>query len=99
MKKKKNTEIFLQVGNGVSVRTRDIVGIFDLDLPSPITNDFLRTAQKERAVVTACANVPRSFVYTSDELSYSVYLSGTSASTLAKRRTRLQEINNDDGEK
>ena len=45
--------MYLHLGNGISVPTDDIIGIFDLDNASSArsTRDFLRTAEEEGMIV------------------------------------------------
>ena len=57
--------MFLQIGNGVTVRKRDIIGIFDLDTASMSsdTKRFLREAEKKELLRDASGGeLPRSFV-------------------------------------
>jgi hypothetical protein len=57
--------MFLHIGNGVNVRCKEIVGIFDLDTATmaPETREFLkRTEKKERLTDCAKGEIPRSFV-------------------------------------
>lgn len=57
--------MFLHIGNGSTVREREIIGIFDLDNASvsPITRRFLAMAEKRGEVAdSAGGGIPRSFV-------------------------------------
>lgn len=57
--------MFLHIGNGVSVRQRDIIGIFDLDTAtvSAQTKRFLRGAEKKGLLKDeANGEIPRSFI-------------------------------------
>ena len=57
--------MFLHIGNGVTVRKRDIIGIFDLDTASMSsdTKRFLREAEKKELLRDASGGeLPRSFV-------------------------------------
>ena len=57
--------MFLHIGNGVTVRKRDIIGIFDLDTASMSsdTKRFLREAEKKELLRDAAGGeLPRSFV-------------------------------------
>ena len=44
--------MYLHIGNGVSVKKRDIIGIFDLDTStvSKISREFINNANKEGIV-------------------------------------------------
>ena len=54
---------FLHVGHNKSIRTRDIVGIFDMDTStvSGVTRNFLTMAQKNGKVINATDEIPKSF--------------------------------------
>ena len=57
--------MFLHIGNGVTVRQKEIIGIFDLDTASMSgdTKKFLRNAEKKDILLdTAHGEIPRSFL-------------------------------------
>lgn len=56
--------MYLHIGNGKNVKKKHIIGIFDLDSStvSPITRDFLATAEKRGRTVYEDDDIPRSFV-------------------------------------
>ena len=56
--------MYLHVGNGKIIRTRDVIGIFDMDntTTSSITRSFLNTKQKQLLVEIAAVELPKSFV-------------------------------------
>ena len=62
--------MYLHVGQDFLINTRDIIGVFDLDTATDagqkpkITDEFLRHAQREGAVVDVSGNMPKSFVVT-----------------------------------
>lgn len=58
--------MFLHIGNGVTVRQKDIIGIFDLDTASMSadTRRFLRDADKNGILLDAAnGDIPRSFLF------------------------------------
>ena len=73
--------MFLHAGNNVSVRKKDIVGIFDLDSASLVktTRSFLTIAQQEGRVVNISAELPKSFIVTECKQGVTVYISPISA--------------------
>ena len=92
--------MFLHIGNGVSVRQRDIIGIFDLDTASVSaeTKRFLRNAEKKGILEDeANGEIPRSFLLldqkekSSKEKQYSLKLSLISSAGLKLRLLRLAE--------
>lgn len=66
--------MFLHIGNGVTVRQREIIGIFDLDTASMSgdTKKFLRAAEKNGFLTdTAHGEIPRSFLLVGKRRSFS----------------------------
>ena len=55
---------FLHVGHNKSIRSRDIVGIFDMDnsTVSGVTRNFLSMAQKNGEVINATDEIPKSYI-------------------------------------
>lgn len=91
--------MFLHIGNGVSVRQREIIGIFDLDTAtvSAETKRFLRNAEKKGILKDeANGEIPRSFLLLDQKNSsgterYSLKLSLISSAGLKLRLLRLAE--------
>ena len=56
--------MFLHIGNGKSVKKKDIIGIFDLDTAtvSKITRGFVNKMQKGGRLEYYDADLPRTFV-------------------------------------
>ena len=61
--------MYLHIGNGKSIRKKDIIGIFDLDTAtvSGITKRFINSNQKRGRVEYDDADLPRSFVLADGE--------------------------------
>ncbi|MFQ8832038.1 MAG: extracellular matrix regulator RemB [Ruthenibacterium lactatiformans] len=87
--------MYLHLGQESIVRTRDILGIFDLDTASLSrhTRDYLAAAEKAGRVVTVTGELPKSFIVTTGE-SPAVYISQISAGTLKKRSGYVDGISN-----
>jgi len=80
--------MYLHIGKGSSVDTKDIIGIFDLDTAtvSSITKNFINKAQREGRVEYKDSDLPRSFIVVSKEKKKSrVRLSRISVSGLKLR--------------
>lgn len=79
--------MYLHVGNDVSVRTAEIIGIFDFDYCSvdKRTRQFLNMAQRNREIVDVSQELPKSFVVTSETQGKRVYITNVSPATLYKR--------------
>ena len=79
--------MYLHIGNGQSVKKKDIIGIFDLDT-STVTKtgkDFINNLEKAGAVEYADDDLPRSFVLVSEGDSCKVRLSRISSKGLLAR--------------
>ena len=87
--------MFLHIGNGVTVRTREIVGIFDLDTASMSsdTRRFLREAEKTGRLKNAADDeLPRSFILSKErEKLPFTHLSLLSSAALKLRLLRALE--------
>ena len=79
--------MYLHIGNGVSVKEKDIIGIFDLDTStvSKTTKKFLNKKAKEGSLEYTDEDLPRSFVLCSDNKKYNVKLSRISSIGLKQR--------------
>ena len=64
--------MYLHIGNGVSIKHKDIIGIFDLDTAtvSGTTKKFLNKKSKEGNLQYTDDDLPRSFVLCSDNKKY-----------------------------
>ena len=60
--------MYLPIGGDMAVRTKAIVGIFDLDntTTSRHTRQFLQLAEQEGQVVSAAEDLPKAFLLTSE---------------------------------
>jgi len=78
--------MYLNIGNDMAVRDKNIIGIFDMDNTSTSkrTREFLDKAESEGQVVP-CDDLPKSFIVTAEYGFDRVYLTTLSASTLEKR--------------
>lgn len=79
--------MYLHIGNGKSVKQKDIIGIFDLDTAtvSKITKDFINKRQKEGAVTYLDSDLPRAFILLDEKGKPRVRLSRISTSGLKVR--------------
>ena len=79
--------MYLHIGNGKSVKKKDIIGIFDLDT-STVTKtgkDFIAKNEREGAVEYADDDLPRSFVLVDEDGKSKVRLSRISSRGLLAR--------------
>ena len=88
--------MYLHLGQDISVNTKDIVGIFDLDTStiSKNTRIFLAKAEKEGNVINITDQLPKSFVVCdmkSGKSGLYVYISQISTTTLLRRIFRFNK--------
>lgn len=86
--------MYLHLGQESIVKTKDILGIFDIDTTSisKHTRNFLNIAQKKGEVINVTQELPKSFIVTSKKDSQTVYISQISANTLKKRSGYIDDI-------
>ncbi len=82
--------MYLHAGKNRVIRTKNIIGIFDLDRASAsaITRDYLKKTEKDGLCESASYEIPKSFILYDDEFDKSVQkvcFSQISASTLLGR--------------
>lgn len=75
--------MYLFLGGDVTVRSRNVIGIFDIEecSVSRTTADFLNACQKRSQIVNISEDMPKSFIVTSDK----TYISNVSHNTIRKR--------------
>ena len=81
--RRKKKTMYISIGTEKTVKIKDIVGIFDMDVASSTksTRDFLKNAEKKGLVESTGYDIPKSFVVTTDK----TYLSQLSSHTLVGR--------------
>ena len=87
--------MYLHIGNGVSVKEKNIIGIFDLENTSisKRTRDFLNKAEKEGRVITITYDLPRTFVIAGKNFKDAkIYISQISSQTLLKRTGYIDSL-------
>jgi len=80
--------MYVHAGNNRMIRTRDIIGIFDMDTATmeSATRDYLRAAEKEGRMVNIKEEIPKSFIVACHEKKRdTVYVSQISSSALVGR--------------
>ena len=79
--------MYLHIGNGRSIRKRDLIGIFDLDTAtvSGITKKFINSNQQRGKVEYNDSDLPRSFVLADGEGGAKIRLSRISTVGLRQR--------------
>ena len=81
--------MYVHAGNNRIIRTRDIVGIFDMDTATmePVTRNYLRAAEKGGRMVSVKEDIPKSFIVTKSRRggSDTIYVSPISSSALLGR--------------
>ena len=83
--------MYLHLGQNVMVRTKDVIGVFDLDNTtwSFRTRRFLDRAEREGQVISVGEDLPRSFVLADGRQGETrVYLTPLSPAALSIRGSR-----------
>lgn len=86
--------MYLHLGGDVVVRTKDIIGIFDIENSSIArsTKSFLTKAQKSGQVVNVTNELPKSFILCENGGNVVLYISQISSATLRKRSSFVQGL-------
>lgn len=76
--------MYLFLGGDVTIRSDDVIGIFDIEecSTSRTTADFLNACQSRLQIVNVSEDMPKSFIVTSDK----TYISNVSNNTIRKRK-------------
>lgn len=85
--------MYLHLGQSTVITTKDLIGIFDMDVTTVMksSRDYLSKAEKDGQVVNVSYELPKSFVVCSDgNNSKKVYISQIAPSTLLKRAKSKQ---------
>ena len=81
--------MYLHLGGDKVVKTKDIIGIFDMDTStvSKNTREYLKKSEKSGDVVTVSYDLPKSFIVVQERKTKkkTVYISQISSQTLNKR--------------
>lgn len=89
--------MYLHIGNGITVRKKSVIGIFDLDTAtvSAITRNYISVNEKSGNILYGDTDLPRAFVLheesSGEKKNYKIKLSRISASGL-KMRAEDDEI-------
>ncbi len=80
--------MYLHLGKNTVIKTKNIVGIFDMDTStiSKNTRDYLAKAEKSGRVINVSMELPKSFVVCRKTDGIKVYISQISSQTLQKRK-------------
>ena len=86
--------MYLHLGQETLIKTKDIIGIFDLDKAtvSKRSRNYLAAKEKEGKVYNVATDLPKSFIVCVQEGEEVVYISQLSAQTLLKRCNFIQKI-------
>lgn len=78
--------MFLFLGGNSTVKSKDVIGVFDIEecSVSRITADYLNDCQKKGNVVYTSMDMPKSFIVCSNK----TYISNVSNDTIIKRNSK-----------
>lgn len=79
--------MYLDIGGEQLIRTKDLLGIFDLDntTVNKATREYLNEAEKTGFTKTVSYDLPKSFLVTVENNDRMVYISPLSTATIFKR--------------
>ena len=79
--------MYLHLGERTVIRTRDIIGIFDLDntTVSKNTREYLAKEQKLGNVINVSFELPKAFIICEENNERKIYISQLSSQTLYRR--------------
>lgn len=85
--------MFLHIGNGKSVKKKDIIGIFDLDTSTvtKVGRNFINNSEKSGIVEYDDFDLPRSFVLIEENGEIRIKLSRISTKGLVARVNTLEK--------
>ena len=81
--------IFIHINSDKVLRSKDIVGIFDLDTSTvkKVTRDFLKNCEKLNKIESLSSELPRSFVVCqSKNKNVKIFLSPMTSTTMTKTK-------------
>ena len=78
---------YFHIGNGVTVKKSDVIGVFDLDTStvSAITKKYINQKEKEGRLSYSDSDLPRSFILTEEAGEYKIKLSRISTQGIKTR--------------
>lgn len=81
--------MYIQLGNEVSIRAEDIIGVFDINTAFKCkdSNDFLNISDEEGFIHNICNTSIKSVVITEINNNSRIFLSPISSHTLIRRLT------------
>ncbi|MCQ2557982.1 MAG: DUF370 domain-containing protein [Oscillospiraceae bacterium] len=87
--------MYLNIGSGLIIEEKNIIGIFDLDNTSQshLTRAYLKLADQSGAVINAAEDIPKSFIVCEEKGRTTIYLCQAASSTLNKRCAAGQILN------
>ena len=81
--------MYITLGSSVSVKKRDVIGIFELDTAPADSQvmEFLKENEKKKNVTVVGDGIPKAFVVTNDGKETRVYITTISASSIKGRNS------------
>jgi len=88
--------MFLHIGMNYLIKTKYIVGIFDIENTSEsvLTRRFLTMAQQKGEVVSVTLELPKSYILYNENGKTTLYLTQFSTATLLKRHVTNKNLSN-----
>ena len=79
--------MYFHIGNGVTVKKKDVIGVFDLDTStvSAITRKYVNKNEKEGKLSYSDSDLPRTFILVEEKGEYKIKLSRISTQGIKAR--------------
>ena len=79
--------MYFHIGNGVTVKKKDVIGVFDLDTStvSAITRKYVNKNEKEGKLSYSDSDLPRTFILVEEKGEYRIKLSRISTQGIKAR--------------
>lgn len=79
--------MYFHIGNGVTVKKDDVIGVFDLDTStvSSITRKYINKNEKEGKLSYSDSDLPRTFILIEEKGEYKIKLSRISTQGIKAR--------------
>ena len=89
--------MYFHIGNGVTVKKDDVIGVFDLDTStvSSITRKYINKNEKEGKLSYSDSDLPRTFILIEEKGEYKIKLSRISPTGLNERICGEIDLYND----
>ena len=86
--------MYIHLGRDVSLRERDIIGLFDMETTTVAkdTRTFLKKCEADNLITNVSEDLPKSYVLCHYNGQIQLFISSISTATLRKRASRFSKV-------